>query len=291
MASIDAATLFRVDGLVAVITGGATGIGLMMAKALEANGASKVYVVGRRKGKLEEAANQAKHGNIIPIQGDVSSKESLEQIADQVRSEVGYINLLVANSGISGPQISSVPKDASLSDFKKHAWSTPMEEFTNTYAVNSTGVWYTVLAFLELLDAGNKKGNMGEVKSQVIATSSIGGYNRMSAAGIAYNTSKAATTHMIKQLATLMVPHSIRFNALAPGLFPSELAAPLLELANGDMTKEGAFEKSFIPAGRTGSEEDMAGTILYLASRAGAYLNGTIVVIDGGRLSLLPATY
>ncbi|TKA62543.1 hypothetical protein B0A49_09904 [Cryomyces minteri] len=277
MASIDAATLFKVDGLVAVITGGATGIGLMMAKALEANGAAKVYVVGRRKDKLEEAANQAKHGNIVPIQGDVS--------------EVGCINLLIANSGISGPQISSVPKDASLSDFKKHAWNTPMEEFTNTYAVNSTGVWYTVLAFLELLDAGNKKGNMGEVKSQVIATSSIGGYNRMSAAGIAYNTSKAATTHMIKQLATLMVPHSIRFNALAPGLFPSELAAPLLKLANGDMTKEGAFEKSFIPAGRTGSEEDMAGAILYLASRAGAYLNGTIVVIDGGRLSLLPATY
>lgn len=133
-----------------------------------------------------------------------------------------------------------------------------------------------------LLDAGNKKGNV-EQKSQVIATSSIGGFNRNVPGGFAYGQSKAATTHMMKQLATNLAPFGIRSNILVPGLFPSELAAGII----GD----GVFPRTIIPLERTGTEEDMAGAILFLASRAGGYVTGTALVIDGGRLSLMPATY
>ncbi|KAF2239502.1 NAD(P)-binding protein [Viridothelium virens] len=294
MANLERNSLFSVNGLVAVITGGGTGIGLMIAKALEANGAAKVYIIGRRKDVLESAASQGQHGNIIPIVGDVSSKESLQSVAARIKSEVGYVNLLVPNSGIGGPPNArdKVEAPPTLSEFVEQAWSDPMEEFTRTYAVNCTGVYYTVLAFLELLDAGNRKGNMGpEVKSQIITTSSIGSFNRNAVAGFAYCTSKAAVTHLMKQFATFFTKWSIRCNALAPGLFMSELAAPLVAHARGDATKTGAFDKSYIPAERIGSEEDMGGTVLYMASRAGAYLNGNIMVIDGGRLSTLPATY
>ncbi|KAL9094873.1 MAG: hypothetical protein Q9165_002822 [Trypethelium subeluteriae] len=284
MANLERNSLFSVNGLVAVITGGGTGIGLMIAKALEANGAAKVYIVGRRKDVLESAASQGQHGNIIPLVGDVSSKDSLQAVAAQIKSEVGYINLLVPNSGIGGPPNArdKVEAPPSLSEFVAQAWSDPMEDYTRTYAVNCTGVYYTILAFLELLDAGNQKGNMGpEVKSQIIATSSIGSFNRNGMAGFAYCTSKAAVTHLMKQFATTFTKWGIRCNALAPGLAH----------ARGDATKTGAFDKSFIPAERIGSEEDMGGTVLYMASRAGSYLNGSIMVIDGGRLSVLPATY
>ncbi|KAI9691184.1 MAG: hypothetical protein M1822_008804 [Bathelium mastoideum] len=291
MAALEPNKLFSVNGLVAVVTGGGTGIGLMIAKALEANGAAKVYIVGRRKDVLESAAKQAQHGNIIPIVGDVSSKDSLKSVADQVKSEIGYINLLVPNSGTMGPP-GNVPKQGqTLAEFAEAAFNDPMEDFTKTFAVNASGVYYTVLAFLELLDAGNQKGNYGDIKSQIITTSSIAGWNRSAMAGFAYCASKAAATHLTKLFATHFVQWRIRCNALAPGLFMSDLAAPLFAHAKGDPVKTGAFDKSFIPGERIGSEEDMAGTILYMASRAGAYLDGNIMLVDGGRLSILPSAY
>lgn len=159
--SLLAPNLFHVNNLVAVITGGGTGIGLMMATALALNGAKKVYIVGRRAEVLSTAAKESPFGNIIPIVGDVSSKESLASIASQIEEETGYINVLIANSGILGPQPSSkIEKDTSLSDFKKRFWETGMDEYTRTFEVNATGVFYSVLTFLELLDAGNKKGNV-----------------------------------------------------------------------------------------------------------------------------------
>lgn len=101
-------------------------------------------------------------------------------------------------------------------------------------------------------------------------------------------------THLIKGLAGTLVPYSIRVNGLAPGLFPSDLAADLINAAGEtgqDPSTEGAFPKTFIPAERIGSTADMAGTVLYMASAAGAYLNGCVHLIDGGRVGLLPGTY
>jgi NAD(P)-dependent dehydrogenase (short-subunit alcohol dehydrogenase family) len=190
----------------------------MMAKALAANGAYKVYILGRRREVLEEAAAACPTGNIIPLPGDVSSKKSLEQIAARVKSEVGFINLLIANSGIGGPSVPRLPEGTSITEFVKGMWEIPMSDFTQTFEVNVTGVLYTALAFLELLDAGNEMGNLDEkITSQVIGMSSIAGFNRSAGAGFAYNSSKAACTHLMKMLATYLVPWNIRCNVLAPG--------------------------------------------------------------------------
>lgn len=177
--------------------------------------------------------------------------------------------------------------------------------------VNTSAVYLCVVAFIELLAEGNKRKN-AEQLSQVIAVSSIGGFNRVPIAGFAYAASKAGTTHMMKQLATAFVPYDIRSNVIAPGstspshlppfryvcyrgltrsaVYPSEMASgPLLEAA----LKRGEDKvlKSVIPLQRTGTEEDMAGAVLYLTSKAGAYLNGNVLVTDGGRLGVLPSSY
>lgn len=190
----------------------------MMARALALNGAHKVYIVGRRKEVLEKAAQSVSTNNIIPLVGDVTSKSSLESVVSKIKSETGYINVLIANSGTLGPQASHPvdPNSSSVEEFQKAWFETPMEDYTQTFNVNTSAVWYTIVAFLGLLDEGNKKGDV-EQKSQVIATSSIGGFNRNVPGGYAYGQSKAATTLLIKQLATSLVPYGIRSNAIAPG--------------------------------------------------------------------------
>ncbi|ORY09163.1 hypothetical protein BCR34DRAFT_487759 [Clohesyomyces aquaticus] len=278
--SIDAADLFGVKGLVAVVTGGGTGIGLMMAKALEANGAT-VYIIGRREEVLKKAAEEAKHGNIIPLRGDVTSRSDLDRIVTSIASHTGYINVLIANSGMNGPVPQPLSAHPTISQLRSSLWKCPSDDFTSTFAVNTTGVFFTVVVFLELLDAGNKKGNVSQ-KSQVIATSSIGGFNRLSNAGYAYNCSKAATTHLMKMFATSLVPFGIRSNILAPGLYPSEMTGAL----------QGAADpKYYVPAKRSGTVEDMAGAALFLCSKAGGYVNGNVLVTDGGLLSIIPGTY
>ena len=216
MSSVDASKIFRVDDLVAVITGGGSGIGLMMTKALALNGAHKVYIIGRRLEVLEEATKESPHGNIIPIVGDVTSKSSLEAVVKQIEGEVGYINVLIANSGIAGPQSKPQNTLKSIDEFRSEMWKLSFEEFTNTFHVNTTAVFFTTIAFLGLLDAGNKRKNVEQL-SQVIATSSIAGFSRQPPGGYAYGLSKAACTHLVKQLATTLVPYDIRANALAPG--------------------------------------------------------------------------
>lgn len=267
----------------------------MMTKAFANNGAHKVYIVGRRKEKLEEAASTASpHGNVVPIVGDVTSKEDLIRIADQVRSEVGYVNLLCCNSGVYPPTISAKPQESTLEEYAASCLEQKMEDWNDGFSTNTTAVAFTTFAFLTLLDAGNKKGNCPGRKSQVLVTTSIAGYLRNPAGFSAYPITKAATTHLVKCLAGSLVPHSIRVNGLAPGLFPSDLAAGLI--ASGGETKQdpstqGAYPTTFIPAERLGSTADMAGTMIWMASAAGAYLNGNITVLDGGRLAIMPATY
>jgi NAD(P)-dependent dehydrogenase (short-subunit alcohol dehydrogenase family) len=189
----------------------------MMARALAFNGAHKVYIVGRRKEVLEKAAQSVPTQNIIPVVGDVTSKEVLSSIVSTIQSEIGYINVLIANSGTLGPQPSvPITPSSTIADFQKAFGDTSFEEFADTFKLNTVAVWYTIVAFIGLLDAGNKKGNV-EQKSQVIATSSIGGFNRLTPGGYAYGQSKAATTHLMKQLATGLVPFGIRSNVIAPG--------------------------------------------------------------------------
>ena len=216
MSSLEAANLFNVKDLVAVITGGGTGIGLMMTKALALNGARKVYIIGRRKEVLEAAAKESPHGNIIPLVGDVTSKDALQSIVSHIENEVGYINVLIANSGIGGPRPTSITPETSLEDYQSALWNQSFDEYTETFAVNTSAVFFCIVAFLKLLGTGNKKGNV-EQKSQVIATSSIGGFSRRVRGGYAYGQSKAATTLLMKHMATNLVPYGIRANVIAPG--------------------------------------------------------------------------
>jgi len=202
----------------------------MMAKALAANGASAVYIIGRRLDRLTAAA--AHYPSIIhPIVGDVTSKASLQAIAAQVERDVGYINLLVCNSGVGGPAMSDVPADASLKVFKDTVWAKwSMDDFGATYATNVSAVFFTAVAFLELLDAGNTKGNTPDISSQIVITGSIAAYIRVVVSGFAYVSSKAAVTQMAKALSTFLAPHGIRVNTLAPGCkLGSDICASVTE--------------------------------------------------------------
>ncbi|KAL4885691.1 hypothetical protein BJY04DRAFT_231111 [Aspergillus karnatakaensis] len=283
-----ASNLFAVKGIVAVITGGGSGLGLFMTRALASNGAKRVYILGRRKHVLDQAITDLGFDNITAIQCDVTNPESLLTATTLIRSETGYINLLIANSGIAGPS-GTVPPNSSIADLQKTLLNIPIEEFTNTFHVNTSAVFYTAIAFLDLLDIGNKNGSYPPARSQVIATSSIGSFNRRITAGFAYGASKAATTMLMKVLSTYLVPWRVRVNVLCPGLFPTDLTTNLIH--GTDPTVEGAFPPEQIPAERAGTPQDIMGPLLYLASRAGAYCNGNCVITDGGRLSVTPATY
>lgn len=156
------------------------------------------------------------HGNIRTIQGDVTSKADLERAVAHVSSAHGYLNVVVANAGITGPTLKGLPEKPTIADIRKHAWDWDMEAFNQTFSINTTAMFNTAIAFLELLDQGNKRGNLKQ-KSQIIATSSIGGFNRSPLLGFAYGGSKAAVIHIIKQLSTFLGSHEIRANAIAPG--------------------------------------------------------------------------
>lgn len=307
MVANDIASLFNVNGMVAVVTGGGSGLGLYAARALDANGAKKVYIVGRRENTLQEAAKTAKNGTITPIVGDVSDKASLQKITNQIRREEGFVNLVFANAGVSGPKTrQDVPTMAeggipSLSEYQSGLLKPSAEDFTQVSHVNVTGVYYTIASFLDLLDAGNKQRNVAQ-DSQILVTSSVAGFSRHLASGFAYSTSKAAVNHLVKMFATSFAQNRfrVRVNLIAPGLYPSEMttgSTSKLEKFGGVEGHGDVFGDAHVmkpensPAERTGSEQDFAGTVLFMVSRAGAYLNGECLVSDGGRMSQLPAAY
>ncbi|KAK2757117.1 hypothetical protein FQN54_005087 [Arachnomyces sp. PD_36] len=301
MSHLEINKLFSVEGMVAVITGGGSGLGLIMAQALAANGASKVYIIGRREHKLTEAASSSpKPGTIIPIVGDVGSKDSLQNAYDQISASTTHIDLLVANSGVMGPLgMPQKGEGASLAEIREHLWNIPMEQFTNTAHVNVTGAFYTAVAFLPLLEEANKRrpadAGPNVPRPQIIVTTSIAGFMRAMnpAMSYAYSSSKAAANHLVKQLSTALAGHQIRVNGISPGLYHSEMSIRRYE--KDDIPNKGLNEGSFgvdqIPLTRSGSEEDIAGVILWLAGRTGSYVNGNIVISDGGRLAVHQATY
>ncbi|KAI0754592.1 NAD-P-binding protein [Daedaleopsis nitida] len=282
----DAQSLFSVDGLVAVVTGGGTGIGLMIAKALEANGAV-VYIVSRRLDVLQAAADEHnRRGNLIALQGDVTCRESMRAVAETVRTRHGYINLLVNNAGLAKNFLPKLPGPGEV-DMKKYQellWNAGSpQEFTSAFDVNVSAVWYTALAFLDLLDAGNKRGNTPGVTSQILTVASGGAFRKDDKVfSVPYTLSKSAATHLGKMLAHFLKDWQIRSNVIAPGIFPSEMVDGLIS---------DEYVRAGVPLHRAGTVDDMGGLILFLSSRAGAYVNGTVQLIDGGRLLLYPSSY
>lgn len=231
---MEASELFIVKGLVVVVTGGGsgryiysqfhelfvneplTGIGRAMAKTLAANGAERVYILGRRVDILQKCA-LLNPKTIVPLQCDVTSKPELQDCANRVQQEVGYINLLICNSGVAGPGSTKLGGTSNLDDFISINWEQSTEDYIKTFQVNTVGYWYTTLAFLKLLHLGNENGNISQ-RSQVVATCSTLAFNRLAPTSMfAYGQSKAASTHMMKQLSTVLAPYHIRANILAPG--------------------------------------------------------------------------
>ena len=163
----------------------------------------------------------------MPLKGDVTSKDELAAAAEQIRSEVGFVNAVIANSGITGPTLNELREGASLEEIQQFLWKTPMEDYSKTFDLNCTAVLYTLLAFLPLLDTGNKSSSSPTAttgtKSQFITTSSIAAFNRRQTAGFGYGASKAAVTHLMKMMAHYLAPHHIRVNVFAPGQYPSEM--------------------------------------------------------------------
>ncbi|KAI9037484.1 SDR family NAD(P)-dependent oxidoreductase [Aspergillus affinis] len=231
-------SLFDVKGVVAVITGGGSGLGLFMTRALAANGAKNVYILGRRKDVLDRAASEFEQGNVIPVQCDVTDRDEPKAAVQFIKQDIGYINVLIANSGIAGPSL-DVPAGANIAQVQEALLKIPMQEFTNTFHVNCTATFYTAIAFLGLLDAGNQNNTYPQGRSQVIAMSSIASFNWRVTAGFAYGTSKSATTLMFKILATYLAPYQIRANILCPRY-------------GKNATGEGAFPADQIPAERAG---------------------------------------
>ncbi|KAF7299438.1 2OG-Fe oxygenase [Mycena indigotica] len=305
--------LFDVQGLVAVITGGGSGIGRMMAAALENNGAT-VYIIGRRLDVLQSTVEEiSKHGNIIAVEGDVTDRESLLAIAETVKERHGYIDLLVNNAGIARdlyshplprPESSlsgSEPLIPSIKAFQASLWeSSSPEGFTETFLTNVTSVYYTTIAFLDLLHQGNLRKRRPDdghshqpplFSSQVLSISSSGGF-RLDAniLSLSYTLSKAACTHLGKLLANLLAPWGIRSNVLAPGVFPSEMTAGVIPGVSINGHGPLPIVES-VPLKRAGTEEEIAGVILFLASPAGAYVNGAVWLVDGGRIGSVPSSH
>jgi NAD(P)-dependent dehydrogenase (short-subunit alcohol dehydrogenase family) len=287
----DAANLFSMKGNVAVVTGGGTGIGLMISQALAANGA-KVYITGRRMEVLENAAKSHAPGSysggeIIPIGPcDVTKKEDLESLVTQLSEKEKSIHLLVCNAGVSGPK--AEPQHAEADDLKARLWENEsVEDWQDTYRTDVTAVYFTTVAFLPLLQAAiEPKGPSERFSASVITISSMSGIMRHAQGHFSYNTAKGATVHLTKLMSSEFQKAGIRVNSIAPGYFPSEMTAKQSNEQNkSHVPDEKIQEKGHVPLQRPGRDQVMGMTALYLAKNH--YVNGEVIAVDGGVLNVI----
>ncbi|RKL04743.1 hypothetical protein BFJ71_g3525 [Fusarium oxysporum] len=288
---LKAAALFDVSHITAVVTGGATGVGLMITQALQSNGA-KVYITGRRKEVLEQTQKTygTGPGSIHVLPGDVSERDEAIRLAEEVgNKEPNGIHLLVNNAGIAeddNTKFSSAgePDTSDAKALSEHFLKTEPQQWANTLKTNVTGPYYMSMAFLPLLAKGRE--TTPGYSSQIVNVSSISGAMKGSSMGQpAYATSKAALTHLSRMIATLTKDIKVRVNVIAPGLFPSEMTTGESDEGN----KSNIDKKMINPAGRPGHDTDMAATILFLAGKGGLFYNGQIVYPDGGSTLISPA--
>lgn len=146
----------------------------------------------------------------------MTSKSDLDRVVAHITKETGYINLLVANAGIPGPDPIRFTPSSTLEEIHQLLWNCDEASFDQVFKVHVRGVFLSFAAFLPLLNAGNDKGNVTQ-SSQVVITSSMGAFGRVPLAHFAYSASKAGVMHMAKQFATAFTRFKIRFNVLAPG--------------------------------------------------------------------------
>ena len=283
--------LFDVSHVTALVTGGGTGIGLMITQALVANGA-KVYITSRRDEvlkKTDEVYNTGP-GQIIPIQADVSEKDDVKRLYDEMcQKEPKGIQLLINNAGIArddNTKFSSngQPNMEDAQAISDHFLKSQPEQWADTMKTNVGSIYWMSMTFLPLLAKGGSV--TSGYSSQVINVSSISGYMKGSSNGqFAYSSSKAAATHLSRMLATTFMGTKVRVNTIAPGVFPSEMTTG----SSDEDNKSRMDSEMSNPAGRPGVDTDMAATVLMLSGPGGGFYNEQVLYPDGGSTLQQPA--
>ncbi|KAJ5710466.1 Short-chain dehydrogenase/reductase SDR [Penicillium malachiteum] len=274
--------LFNVKNKVVLITGGRSGIGLMATQALAVNGA-KVYITGRTQEKLDTVAriyNENIPGQIIPLRADVTDKESIDELSQEISSREGYLSVLINNTGISTGTQETEYEDADhlrKSLFENEAAN--IGAWDETFRTNISQLFLMTTAFLPLLQKESEQEHGWS--STVLNITSISGIVKVSQHHFAYNASKAAAIHLTKMLAheTMTSDLRIRVNNIAPGVFPSEMTAGRSDENQKSHIEKERYEKK-VPAARPGKDEDMASAILFAV--ANQYLSGQTVAVDSG---------
>jgi NAD(P)-dependent dehydrogenase (short-subunit alcohol dehydrogenase family) len=265
--SLSAAKLNDMTGLHVLVTGAGSGIGLMMAKTYAAHNAT-VYLVGRRKDKLEEAKGIIGASAIV-LQGDISSKAGLNALLEAYKkvSQTNHLDILVGNAGIFRGEAASWKADLDADEMSAQFLSSEYEGWTETASLNVASQYFLVGTFLPLLSAA-EDGN-------VLITSSIAGLHwSPTSSNPSYSASKAAINHLVKVMANRLVGLYVRVNAIAPGIFPSELVTE-------ETIKRMGAAIAKIPAKRMGEERDIGQAAVFCAMCR--YLDGQVIAVDGGR--------
>jgi NAD(P)-dependent dehydrogenase (short-subunit alcohol dehydrogenase family) len=250
--------LFDVSGKTALVTGGSRGIGLMIAGGLVQAGA-RVIVSSRKSADVEAAARELSAlGDCHAIPADISTQEGAQALAAATRERFPSLDILVNNAGV--------------------VWGAPLEEFPaagwqKILTTNVEGIFHLTVALLPQLRAAATV----EDPARVINIGSIDGLRTPSVENYSYSASKAGVHMLTRHLAKRLASEHITVNAIAPGPFESKMMAWALE----DPELRAGVEQE-VPLGRIGRPDDVAGLTLLLASRAGAYMTGTVIPLDGG---------
>jgi NAD(P)-dependent dehydrogenase (short-subunit alcohol dehydrogenase family) len=248
--------LFSIEGKTAVVTGGSQGIGLMIARGYVEAGA-KVYISSRKKDVCDQvAAELSARGTCISVPANLSTEAGAKALAQEVARHESALHILVNNAGANW--------GAPLAEYPDSAWD-------KVLALNLKAPFFLTRELLGLLEKGARPGD----PARVINVGSIDGLQVPRLETYAYSASKAGVHHMTRVLARALAPQGITVNAVAPGPFQSKMMAVTLDRFRDIIVAS-------CPLGRIGEPDDMAGVAIYLASRAGAYLTGAVIPVDGG---------
>jgi NAD(P)-dependent dehydrogenase (short-subunit alcohol dehydrogenase family) len=254
--------LFSIAGKTALVTGGGRGIGRMIAGGFVDAGA-RTYISSRNAAVCDAvAAELSEAGECISVPADLSTEAGCRELAAELAGREDKVHILVNNAGNTW--------GAPLEDFDDAAWD-------RVLSLNVKGVFHTTKFLLPLLEAAAGQ----DEPARVINIGSIDGLGIPRLESYAYSTTKAGVHMLTRHLASRLAAEAITVNAIAPGPFDSKMMA----FALNDPESRAAIAAS-VPLGRVGEPDDMAGAVIFLASRAGRYLTGAVIPVDGGIASL-----